>query len=53
MAAGTESWQMWSNAHHYSTAYELQYNGKPELLDETLEEKNLNVYVYSVYQVSK
>jgi len=31
--------------HDYSTTYELHHNGKPRVLDETVEEKDLGVYI--------
>ena len=43
--------------HDHATAYELQHNGKPRVLDESYEEKDSGVYVSTdlkpVYQVTK
>jgi len=50
----TEKWQLAVNpdkckvmhiGHRHTTAYELQHNGKPRVLDESNEEKDLGVYV--------
>jgi len=51
----TDKWQLTLNpdkckvmhlGHDYSTTYEL-HNGKPRVLDETVEENDLDVYVNS------
>ena len=50
----TEKWQLALNpdeckvmhiGHDYTTAFDLQQNGKPKVFDESYEEKDLGIYV--------
>jgi len=50
----TDQWQLALNpdkckvmhlGHDYSTTYELHHNGKPRVLDESVEETDLGVYM--------